>query len=188
MEEKQTAFGKFDLGLLYEHNLKIFGDIFESLVGAVYLDSQSLDQTQLVVNRLVDPYVYIYANAHSLQKDSKSLFYIKWSQTSYTRDLSFSLKKEWLDCGVKYRLSAAVSAPCDKQEVLVFQMTFQGSAKSKSRTFFKRLYWLFSGFAEEIDKAEVTVYEQDPKKTIEALKNFCDAQSESFDGRNRDFN
>lgn len=27
-----------DLDKLYEYNLKIFGDVFESLIGAVYLD------------------------------------------------------------------------------------------------------------------------------------------------------
>jgi hypothetical protein len=32
-----------DLDILYEHSLKIFGDIFESLVGAVFIDSESID-------------------------------------------------------------------------------------------------------------------------------------------------
>jgi len=30
---------EFDLDTLHEHNLKIFGDVFESLIGAVFLDS-----------------------------------------------------------------------------------------------------------------------------------------------------
>ena len=29
----------FDLDKLHEHNLKIFGDVFESLIGAVFMDS-----------------------------------------------------------------------------------------------------------------------------------------------------
>lgn len=29
----------FDMDTLHEHNLKIFGDVFESLIGAVFLDS-----------------------------------------------------------------------------------------------------------------------------------------------------
>ena len=28
-----------ELDILYEHSLKIFGDIFESLIGAVFIDS-----------------------------------------------------------------------------------------------------------------------------------------------------
>lgn len=34
--ERENA--ALDLDRLYEHNLKIFGDVFESLIGAVYLD------------------------------------------------------------------------------------------------------------------------------------------------------
>ena len=29
----------FDLDVLHEHNLKIFGDVFESIIGAVFMDS-----------------------------------------------------------------------------------------------------------------------------------------------------
>lgn len=31
-----------DLDTLYEYSLKIFGDIFESIIGAVFIDSKSL--------------------------------------------------------------------------------------------------------------------------------------------------
>jgi dsRNA-specific ribonuclease len=31
---------------LYEHTLKIFGDIFESLIGAIFLDCQSISFTE----------------------------------------------------------------------------------------------------------------------------------------------
>lgn len=34
-----------DLDELYEHNLKIFGDVFESLIGAVFLDCRDTEVT-----------------------------------------------------------------------------------------------------------------------------------------------
>jgi len=34
-----------DLDELYEHNLKIFGDVFESLIGAVFLDCRDTELT-----------------------------------------------------------------------------------------------------------------------------------------------
>ena len=37
LDEKEWK--EFDLDTLHEHNLKIFGDVFESLIGAVFLDS-----------------------------------------------------------------------------------------------------------------------------------------------------
>ncbi len=33
----------FDLDSLYESGLKIFGDVFESLIGAVFLDCNDID-------------------------------------------------------------------------------------------------------------------------------------------------
>ena len=43
----------FDLDILHLHNLKIFGDVFESLIGAVFLDSGELDVTELVLFNLI---------------------------------------------------------------------------------------------------------------------------------------
>ena len=51
---------------LHEHNLKIFGDVFESIIGAVFLDSQSVEDTWNVLFRLIEPYVYIYADLANL--------------------------------------------------------------------------------------------------------------------------
>lgn len=38
-DEEEEKYKEFDLDTLHEHNLKIFGDVFESLIGAVFLDS-----------------------------------------------------------------------------------------------------------------------------------------------------
>ena len=64
--EAEKRFVEFDLDVLHEHNLKIFGDVFESLIGAVFLDSQSVEITWDVLHRLVRPYVYIYADLATL--------------------------------------------------------------------------------------------------------------------------
>lgn len=39
IQEMKSEYTPFDLDELHEHNLKIFGDVFESLIGAVFLDS-----------------------------------------------------------------------------------------------------------------------------------------------------
>jgi len=39
INENSGRYMPFDLDMLYEHNLKIFGDVFESLIGAVFMDS-----------------------------------------------------------------------------------------------------------------------------------------------------
>lgn len=38
-----------DLDELYEHNLKIFGDVFESIIGAVFLDCRDTEKTWQVL-------------------------------------------------------------------------------------------------------------------------------------------
>ena len=55
-----------DLDVLYEHGLKIFGDIFESLVGAVFIDSESIDITWRVLFKLMQPYIQLYSNLETL--------------------------------------------------------------------------------------------------------------------------
>jgi len=69
----------FDLDELHEHNLKIFGDVFESLIGAVFLDSQSIDKTWKVLERLIMPYVKIYADLDTLQDHSRTLLLEMWN-------------------------------------------------------------------------------------------------------------
>ena len=69
----------FDLDELHEHNLKIFGDVFESLIGAVFLDSQSIDETWAVLERLIMPYVKIYADLDTLQDHSRTLLLEMWN-------------------------------------------------------------------------------------------------------------
>ena len=46
-----------DLDELYEHNLKIFGDVFESLIGAVFLDCRDTERTWAVLEKLIMPYI-----------------------------------------------------------------------------------------------------------------------------------
>lgn len=70
---------EFDLDLLHEHNLKIFGDVFESIIGAVFLDSQSVEETWEVLERLIKPYVKIYADLTTLQDHSRTLLLEMWN-------------------------------------------------------------------------------------------------------------
>ena len=40
--------------------MKIFGDVFESLIAAVFIDSQSLAVTKKTVLRIIKPYIERY--------------------------------------------------------------------------------------------------------------------------------
>lgn len=78
-DEEEEKYKEFDLDTLHEHNLKIFGDVFESLIGAVFLDSQCVETTWKILEKLIEPYVYIYADLATLQDHSRTLLLEMWN-------------------------------------------------------------------------------------------------------------
>ena len=55
-----------ELDELYEHNLKIFGDVFESIIGAVFLDCMDTEKTWSILNKLIMPYITVYADLDTM--------------------------------------------------------------------------------------------------------------------------
>jgi dsRNA-specific ribonuclease len=45
-----------------QSNNKIFADVFESLIAAVYLDSGDMERTWKVLSSLLQPYIEVYVN------------------------------------------------------------------------------------------------------------------------------
>jgi dsRNA-specific ribonuclease len=48
-ELSNEEFGSFISEPLYEYSLKIFGDVFESIIGAVFLDCKSISKTEAIL-------------------------------------------------------------------------------------------------------------------------------------------
>lgn len=68
-----------DLDDLYEKALKILGDVFESLVGAVFIDSECMHTTWCVLHRLMEPYLDLYSNLQTLQDHSRTKLLELWN-------------------------------------------------------------------------------------------------------------
>lgn len=81
--EKDTL--ALDLDELYEHNLKIFGDVFESLIGAVFLDCCDTEITWSVLQGLIMPYITVYADLETMQDHHRTKLLELWNQRSYTK-------------------------------------------------------------------------------------------------------
>jgi len=47
---------------IYSKNNKIFADVFESLIAAVYLDCGDMERTWKVLSSLIIPYIDVYVN------------------------------------------------------------------------------------------------------------------------------
>jgi dsRNA-specific ribonuclease len=68
-----------DLDELYEHTLKIFGDVFESLIGAVFLDCRDSELTWKVLEKLIMPYIKVYADLDTMQDHSRTKLLELWN-------------------------------------------------------------------------------------------------------------
>ena len=55
-----------DLDEVHNTSMKIFGDVFESLIGAVFMDCGDIDQTWGILKRLIEPYMKVYANLDTM--------------------------------------------------------------------------------------------------------------------------
>ena len=75
----------FDLDILHLHNLKIFGDVFESLIGAVFLDSGNLTKTKDVLFNMIQPYIDLYADLQTMSDHPRTILLQLWPQRSYTK-------------------------------------------------------------------------------------------------------
>eukprot|EP00351_Strombidinopsis_sp_SopsisLIS2011_P005272 CAMPEP_0116871220 /NCGR_PEP_ID=MMETSP0463-20121206/1471_1 /TAXON_ID=181622 /ORGANISM="Strombidinopsis sp, Strain SopsisLIS2011" /LENGTH=176 /DNA_ID=CAMNT_0004509225 /DNA_START=1294 /DNA_END=1824 /DNA_ORIENTATION=- len=138
----------FDLDLLYEHNLKMFGDIFESIVGAVFLDSKSILKTWEVLEKLIKPYVKVYADLETLQDHSRTKLLELWNQKTYTKLHKCSHKSDIVEGGEKIRLTGTVN----DQEILSNE--FNKDVKNKVRQFYKRFYIVVKDFIEQAENNE----------------------------------
>lgn len=82
-----TEMAALNLDKVYEFNLKIFGDVFESLIGAIFLDSQSLTIVQEMIHRIMKPYIKVYQNLPTLQDHGRTKLLELWNSKPYTRKL-----------------------------------------------------------------------------------------------------
>jgi dsRNA-specific ribonuclease len=67
--------------------LKIFGDIFESLIGAVFIDCKSISVTEKVLHSLLKPFLKNHKNVESLDDHSRTKLLELWNSKSYSRQL-----------------------------------------------------------------------------------------------------
>jgi dsRNA-specific ribonuclease len=91
-ELSDQEFGYINLEPLYEHSLKIFGDVFESLIGAVFLDSRSISKTESILYSLLKPFLKTHKNVETLDDHSRTKLLELWNSKPYSRH--FKIKHE----------------------------------------------------------------------------------------------
>ena len=80
-----------DLEEMSRHHIKVYGDIFESLIGAVYLDSDSdLEVTEKCLFGLIQPYIEVYKDEKAKDFHPAAQVMWLWQSKSYTKMLTLS--------------------------------------------------------------------------------------------------
>ncbi len=63
------------------YHLKIFADVLEAIIGAVFIDSGcNLTETQRVFMNIFEPYLYFYGNLETVQDHPKTELLQLWNQ------------------------------------------------------------------------------------------------------------
>jgi len=83
----EQEFGNVNIEPLYEHSLKIFGDIFESIIGAVFIDCKSISQTERVLHSMLRPFLKTHTHVEQLDDHSRTKLLELWNSKSYSRQL-----------------------------------------------------------------------------------------------------
>jgi len=141
-----------DLDQLYEYNLKIFGDVFESLIGAVFIDSESIEITWGVLHNLMEPYIKIYANLDTLQDHSRTKLLELWNQKPFMRNLKCSHETQKASDQLDNDGTIIFKGMVDKECVL--EVPYHKDAKNKVRIFYKHYYTLMNGFFTYLEKRQ----------------------------------
>ena len=128
--------------------MKIFGDVFESLIGAVFIDSESIETTWSVLRRLMEPYIKIYADLSTLQDHSRTKLLELWNQKPFMRNLKchHETRKQDQSSESKIIFQGMVDDAC------VFEVPYNKDDKNKVRSFYKKYYNMILGFFQELEK------------------------------------
>jgi tellurite resistance-related uncharacterized protein len=161
----------FDLDRLHEHNLKIFGDVFESMIGAVFMDSQSIDETWRVLKDLIMPYIKVYANLDTLQDHPRTKLLELWNQKSYTKCFKCNHSSESDKSGELIIFKGEIRLNKYNREII--REVFQKEAKNKIRSFYKKFYELVRRFIDFVEKQGEdfeSKLDKDPERVVQLLK------------------
>lgn len=122
---------------LCEHTLKLFGDVFESIIGAVFLDSEDLGLTRRVLFGLLDPYVKVYATKlDEMQEHSRTQLLELWNSTLFRKYFKCSHFTNQSGADIEYvGYLEEISNPAAR--INLYSVRYSKEEKSKVRLFYK---------------------------------------------------
>ena len=143
LQEDDPTYKPIDLDLIYEHSLKIFGDIFESLVGAIFLDCEDIERTKEIILQLLGPYTTLYSDLSLIQEHGRTLVLELWNSKDYTKQHRLYHESDIKDDEVFFYGKV--------DNLTIFQKQFKKDDKNKIRHFYKVLNQIVSNFLTKME-------------------------------------
>lgn len=130
---------------LGNNGLKIFGDVFEALVAAVFLDSGGdLDKIrEIFIDRLLRPYLLVYGNLDAIQEHPRTEVINLWGKEPMANIRDHQIK---IMHGATLVGTEAIMYKGYIGEVQVISRTYGIHEKSKLRRFFAAFRSTLSNF------------------------------------------
>lgn len=126
-----------DFDDLSESTLKLFGDIFEALIGAMFLDSEDLQLTRKVLLEVLKPYMQVYAHSSDeLQEHSRTQLLELWNSTEYRKYFKCSHDTDGQHASYMTFKGYLEDAESGKK-TYIFEERYSKEEKSKVRLFYK---------------------------------------------------
>ena len=147
-ELSAQEFSTVNIEPLYEHSLKIFGDVFESLIGAVFLDSRSISATERILYSLLRPFLKAHTHVESLDDHSRTKLLELWNSKPYTRNYKIRHEVDQRPDG-----SAVFRGLVNKMEVR--QVRFQKDMKNKVRRFYNDFFEFVEAFLKHYEGGRI---------------------------------
>lgn len=93
MKESSVVLNRLNMEDYHDFSHKVFGDVFEALVAAVFLDSGgNLKTTKRVFMNILEPYLYVYGNSENVTEHPRTLVNEKWNKQSFANIKGHQIK------------------------------------------------------------------------------------------------
>ena len=169
-----------DLDEVHNTSMKIFGDVFESLIGAVFMDCRDIDQTWGILRRLIEPYMKVYANLETMQDHPRTMLLEEWNKYRYTKRLKITHESKVIQKAGsedKITLTAKVVGWTRSQSHEILNQDYPKDHKDKVRSFYKILYKIVTKFVAQVqEKGNEKDYVDNPEAVRDGLRKIYNKQ------------
>eukprot|EP00347_Sterkiella_histriomuscorum_P004250 403361171 len=124
--------------VIHEHNNKMFSDVFEAIIGAIYMDCRDFNKTKDVVLYLMKDYLAIFTDMGIILDNPRTAAIELWDQQTYSRGLKL---QHITTVGNNHTMFIGTIG-----DMQALRIRFQNTKKNKIREFYKNFFLFLQSF------------------------------------------